>query len=111
MRQNLTCWVILSMLIGIASYATTREFGLRAIDLGLSGGELITWWWDWHGALEYISFGLSTLWLAVFVAAWITHRWGLVWLLIGAPLALPQARAALRELAFIAVTVLTGDFP
>ena len=57
------------MLIGIASYATTREFGLRAIDLGLSGGKLITWWWDWHGALEYISFGLSTLWLAVFVAA------------------------------------------
>ena len=111
MRQSLTLWVILSVLIGIASYATTREFGLRAIDSGLSGGKLIIWWWHWHVALEYISLGLSTLWLAVFVAGWTAHRWRVIWLLIGAPLALPQARVALRELAFIAVTVFTGDFP
>jgi hypothetical protein len=37
------------------------------------------------------------------------HGWHGLWLLIGAPLALPEARAALSELLVITVFLFTGD--
>jgi hypothetical protein len=109
MRPRLTSWLILSVVIGIASYGTTRQFGLRAIEVGLGGSSLMNWWWQWHWALEYISLGLSALWVAVFIVGSFVHGSRGLWLLIGAPLALPEARAALRELLVIAVFLFTGD--
>jgi hypothetical protein len=99
----MTRWLILSVVIGIASLATTRQFGLGAIDLGLGG-----WWWQWHGELEYVSLGLSALWLAVFITGLVVHGWRGLWLLIGAPLAL---RLPLKELLLTVVTLFTGDSP
>jgi hypothetical protein len=107
---RMTRWLILSVVIGIASLATTRQFGFGAIDLGLGGGNFITWWWQWHGVLEYVSLGLSALWLAVFIAGLVVHGWRGLWLLIGAPLALAQPQA-LKELQLIVVMVFTGDAP
>ena len=106
----MTFWVILSVVIGIASTATSWQFGLDAIDLGLGGGNFITWWWQWHGVLEHVSLGLSVLWLAVFTAGLVVHGWRGLWLLIGAPLALAQPRA-LREPQLIIVMLFTGEKP
>jgi hypothetical protein len=110
MRTRIAPWLILSVVIGIASHTTTRQFGLDAIDRGLGGGHFMAWWWQWHGALEYVSLGLRALWLALFIVALVVHRWRALWLLIGAPLALANPKT-LREIRSIAVMVFTGDFP
>jgi hypothetical protein len=108
MRTRIAPWLILSVVIGIASHTTTRQFGLDAIDRGLSGGHFMSWWWQWHGALEYVSLGLRALWVAVFIVALVVHGWRGLWLMIGAPLALADPRT-LRELNLLAMMLLTGD--
>ena len=85
MRTPITPWLIVSVVIGIASRATTRQFGLHAIDRGLGGSYLMAWWWQRHGALEHVSLGLSALWIAVFIAGLVAHGWRGLWLLIGRP--------------------------
>jgi hypothetical protein len=108
MRTRITLWLIVSVVIGIASRATTRPFGLDAIDRGLGGSYLMAWWWQWHDALEYVSLGLSALWIVVFIAWLVVHGWRGLWLLIGAPLAL---RLPLKELLLTVVMLFTGDSP
>ena len=110
MRTRVTTWLILSVIIGIASYTTTRQFGLDAIDRGLGDSYFMAWWWQWHNALEYVSLGLRALWLCVFIVALVVHGWRGLWLLIGAPLALTDPRT-LKELLSYPVMLFTGDFP
>jgi hypothetical protein len=110
MRTRVIPWLILSVIIGIASHATTQQFGLDAIDRGLSGGYFMAWWWQWHGALEYVSLSLRALWVVVFIVALVVHGWRGLWLLIGAPLALADPRT-LRELKLAVMMLLTGDAP
>src|SRR5262245_39980676 len=86
------CLFFRSVVIGIASHTTTRQFGLDAIDRGFGGGYFMACWWQWHGALEYFSLGLRALWLCVFMVALVVHGWRGLWLPIGAPLALTDPR-------------------
>jgi hypothetical protein len=111
MQTRLATWLMLSVVIGIASHATTRQFGLDVIDRGFGGGYFMAWWWQWHGALEYVSLGLRALWLCVFIVGLVVHGWRGLWLLIGAPLALTDPRTFRELLLYPVVMLFTGDFP
>jgi len=108
MRTRIIPWLILSVVIGIASRVTTRQFGLDAIDRGLGGNYFMAWWWQWYPTLEYISLGLSALWLAVFITCLNVLGWRGLWLLIGAPLALGLP---LKEVLLTVAMLMTGDAP